>query len=163
MSFFATSWVDQAKNLLPPVVRNGSFQAFIQALFSSIIYESALYLTFETLILNKVRFNGQKMVLQGALNYLMGITVAPFIYISVDRNFRSNLFVFSTGEVKKAFVKSKLETPTTYVNATSESPTVYAFTVYIPIGIYTSTVINQVTAYTKLYKLAGKRFNVTSY
>lgn len=120
--------------------------------------------TFETEYKKRAKFNGQKIILQAALNDIFGITSAPFIYIETNQSVGSNLYFFEPSELTPVYFSEPSENDPVYFFEPSELGTEdYDFIVFIPVGIYTTELERQVRAQTTLFKLAGTRFIIDTY
>ena len=120
--------------------------------------------TFEINELKRAKFNGQKIVLQEALNDIFGIAIAPFIYIETVQSTGKNLFLYEQSEASPVFFSEVSESDPVYIFESGEVSTIdYDFKVKIPVAIYTAELDRQVKAQTKIYKVAGKRFITETY
>jgi hypothetical protein len=116
--------------------------------------------TFETNELKRAKWNGQKMVLQAALNDIFGITSAPFIIVeTVPSVF---VYFYEASEATPVHFYEQVESSAVFFYEDSELLTV-SFRVLIPSGIHTAELERQVRAQTNLYKLAGKTFDIETY
>ena len=121
-------------------------------------------LAFETQEVKRSKWNGQKILLQAALNDLFGITVAPFIYIETNQDPARNTYFYEASELVAVYFSEESEDAPIFLFESSELPAAdYDFTVFIPSGIHTAELERQVIAYTNLYKLAGPNFTTDTY
>ena len=107
----------------------------------------------------KAHANGQVIVLRAVLQQLTGISG---VSVTTGTSPVNKVFTYNKAEGTSIYTTNKSEgTVRTYTWNKSELPDAYDFNVSIPFEDATTDVINQVTTYTKQFKLAGKTFNVT--
>lgn len=137
---------------------------FIAALVNPLQYNTDLLKQFEIDQTKHAKWNGQKIVLQAALNDLFGITVSPFIIIETSTSTGFNTFFYEPLELSPVYVSEPSENDPLYIFEPSEIP-IYEvdFTIKIPASIWTLELERQVRSQTNIYKLAGKTFNIITY
>lgn len=147
------------------VVKNGTgIKDFLSSCVEPLQTKTDELSTFETQIRKEARWNGQKMILQAALNDIFGIVIAPFIIIEMNQSIATNTWFFQPSELIAVYFSQPTENDPVYLNQSSElSSSDYDFTVYIPVGIYTAEVERRVRALTTLYKIVGPSFNIETY
>lgn len=137
---------------------------FLAALVEPLQTRGDEFFDFETNEKKRAVWNGRKMVLQAALNDIFGITSAPFILVTWNRDISSNTFFFEPSENSPVYFSEVSEdSPIFFFEPGELATTDYDFTVEIPTGIHTAELERRVIASTKLYKLAGPNFNVITY
>lgn len=161
MSLFQTDWNLQVVKILAPVLR---------------VYALTIPLTdyLKGIIGGQLNYNGglpnvwglwqgQKIVLQAALNSFFGLS-ANTIYIGTQRSFVGNNYIYNKVENNPVYFFNKSEGKPLYIFNKAEIVTpFYPYTVFIPVGIYTAELNRRVIAFVKLYGLAGKLFNTATY
>lgn len=162
MSLFDTTFRKQATDYLPPVLRGESVIDFIYSLAepieSNVNGESAYIAALDNLL----RYNGQKIVLQSALNTLMGVTG---IIIEPRRTFNgiaAVLYNETETNVQTAYTSnSPFETMVT-INITEES-IAPDFQVKIPaINFSDPDFVALVDYYVNLIKVSGVTYDIIS-
>lgn len=118
---------------------------------------------FETEYKKRAKFNGQKIVLQEALNDIFEVTSAPYIIVETSQEIGDILYFYEPSELSPVYFSEPSELDPVYVFEASEITEGYDFKVKIPSGIYTAELNRRVTAETNLYKLAGKKFITETY
>jgi len=137
---------------------------FLASLVKPLQTNSSAMDSFDTEYRKRAKFNGQKIVLQEALNDIFGVTSAPYIYIEVTRDIGENLFFFETSESQPVYFSETSEDDPVYFYEDSELPEGnYDFIVYIPSGIHTAELERRVRAEVNIYKVAGTRFTIDTY
>lgn len=164
MGLFQTNWRTQAINLLPPILRSGTMSDFLSALVHPLQTDIDVNAFFDSDIRTKAKINGQIMVLAAGLNYIFGVTVAPFILISTYLN-PTRLFSRNEIEIYAPFYSSNesILIPPSYSFNEADTVVETNFIVKIPIGIYSTDVNNQCRNYVNIFKLAGKNFTIQTY
>lgn len=141
-----------------------SFLKFVISLLEPLQTMTDGMKTFETQELKRAKWNGQKIVLQAALNDLFGITTAPFILIETNQDLGQNTYFYEDTELVPVYFFEASENDPVYFFEDSETtPEDYDFKVLIPVGIWTIELERQVRAQTTLYKLAGPKFIIETY
>lgn len=164
MSLFTTDWRVQITRLLPSFKRGTSIIDWLTSLVAALFTKGTEWDTYDTEIRKRARFNGQKMVLQAALNDIFGVTSAPFILVESQHSIVVNVFIFNEAEGLHRYSYNEGEfTPPLYIFNESETPDAFDFLVKIPSGIHTAELERRVTEETRTYKLAGKTFDVITY
>lgn len=142
----------------------GQVKKFITSLLAPLQTMTDGMKTFETQEVKRAKWNGQKIVLQAALNDLFGVTSAPFIIIETNQDPSQNTYFYEQSENVPVYFTEESENDPLYFFESSEPPIEdYDFKVLIPTGIHTAELERQVIAQTKLYKLAGPKFLVETY
>lgn len=137
---------------------------FISALVKGLQTNGLSMKAFETSEKKRAKFNGQKIVLQAALNDIFSITSAPYIIIETNQQIGNNIYLFESSELAPVYTNELSENDPTYIFESSELFTVdFDFKILIPVGIYTTELQRQVSAQATLYKLAGTRFIIETY
>lgn len=137
---------------------------FLAALVKPLQTNTDLLDDFEAEQTKRATWNGQKIVLEAALNDIFGVTVAPFIYIEMNRDITTNVFFYQPSEAIPVYFSQPSENDPVYLSQPSELSAIdYDFTVFIPTGIHTAELERQLIAQTKLYKIVGPSFDVQTY
>ena len=137
---------------------------FLAAIVSPLQTNTNSLKTFETEQTKRAKWNGQKIVLQAALNDIFGITSAPYIIIETNPDIGDNTEFYEPSELSPVYFSEPSENDPAYFFESSElSINDFDFTVRIPVGIWTTELERQVKAQTNLYKLAGKIFILNTY
>ena len=137
---------------------------FIAALMEPMQTRTDDLKNFETEQTKRAKFNGQKIVLQAALNDLFGITSAPFIIVETNRNIGSNLYFYEPSEDQPVYFAEPSENDPIYFFEPGElTVTDYDFIVHIPSGIWTAELERRIKAQTMIYKLAGPKVIFDTY
>lgn len=137
---------------------------FLSALVKPLQTNTDSLSDFETEYGKRSRFNGQKIVLQAALNDIFGITNAPYIYIENTTSIGEILYFYEDSETQPVYFSEDSEDDDVLVYEDSELPASnYDFIVYIPSGIYTAELERRVRAEVNLYKVIGTRFTIDTY
>jgi hypothetical protein len=119
---------------------------------------------FEVGELKRAIWNGQKIVLQAALNDIFGITSPPYILVENNQDLGVNLYFYEPSESQPVYFSEPSEVDPVYFFEPSElSPIDYDFKILIPTGIWTTELERQIKAQAKLYKLAGPKMIVEQY
>lgn len=168
MGFFENiTWTTQARRILAPVMRRGtSFVLFVQSLIKPLETVNAAWVTFEADVRKRSKFNGQKIVLQEALNDIFGVTVAPFIQVETNQVVGAANYFYKEAESDpdpNYFYKEAEPGGINYFYKESEGGGQTNFTVKIPVGIHTAELEARVSAETNKYKLAGMTFDIVTY
>jgi hypothetical protein len=147
------------------VKRNGTgIKDFLAALVKPLQTNTDLLDDFEAQETKRATWNGQKIVLEAALNDLFGITVAPFIYIEMNRSVATNTYFYQPSEFIPVYFSQPSENDPVYLSQESELSAVdYDFTVFIPVGIHTAELERRVRAETNLYKVVGPNFDIQTF
>ena len=166
MSLFATNFRKQVTEWLAPVLRGSSHIDWLYSLVYPLETALTIDSTFETSVLDNIRYNGQKMVLQGGLNEIFGIAVAPFILIETRQTFNGlPALVLDQVEIgETSIVLDNTEGDTMLIlDESEETPFDEDFVVKIPIGIYTPALEAQVDSQVIKYKVAGTTYRIETY
>lgn len=104
--------------------------------------------------------NGQKMVLQKAINTIMGFA-ADTVYITTNTDVASQLYFYQASENFPVYFSEPSENDPVYFYNNGELGGNGAdFTVNVPAAQNTTENIRRITALTNLYKLSGKTFSI---
>jgi hypothetical protein len=159
--FDAVEWRKQVINLLPPVVRGGNVVDFVSSLLVGLQTKGDEMDAQEDIWLKTATFNGQKMVLQAALNDLMVLTG---IYIEINSSPNENVFLYEAVEILPVYLYDSTEaTPVYFFDESEVLANDYDFIIYIPILDHTAEVERRVKNYANLYKTAGTQFKIDTY
>jgi hypothetical protein len=141
-----------------------SLKEFLAALLFPLQSLTTSMDSFDTLMKKSAKFNGQKMVLQAALNDLFSITVDPKILIENNFANANENYFYNTAETTKQYFFNSAELDAFYFFNTAETTSQsYDFKVLIPISLYNSELERRVKNETTLLKLAGTRFIIQTY
>jgi hypothetical protein len=144
--------------------RGGSqLKDFLSAVLEPLQTNTDAMKEFETEYTKRAKFNGQKIVLQEALNDIFGVTVAPFILIELNESIGFNSYFYNEAELSPVYFKNESENDPHYNFNAAEITSDYDFIVKIPSGIHTAELERRVRAEVNLYKLVGKTFDITTY
>ena len=163
MSFFTTIWRTQVTRLLPPELRSTSLIDWITSLVEPLQTVLSDDISYEEETRRRALYNGQKLVLQDALNVIFG--QAPNdIYIETQQGLTLAVFAYNEDEGIDLFSYNESEgNPPIYLFNEDESVDAYDFIVYVPVGIYTAELDRRIRAEVNLYKIAGKTFGIETY
>jgi len=156
----------QANMLLPPMLRSTTMVDFLGSLLSPL---TSLLLTDKdtiTEIAIRAQWTGQKMVMQEALNYVFGITVAPFIIIETVQSGNVTLYAFDSEEdtdVEYVWKDGGVSTAYAYSEGEADTPLGYDFLVKMPVGIATAENLALLAQQVDLIKVAGKTYSIITY
>lgn len=149
------------------LIKNGedqTFKKFIIGLLGPLQTLTDGLKTFETGELKRAKWNGQKIVLQAALNDIFGITSEPSIHIETNDDIAQNTYFYFPSELVPVYFSKKIEGDPVYLFKASEPPAEdYDFKVLVPAGIYTAELDRQIRAQTNLYKIVGPKFLIETY
>ena len=166
MSFFDTNIRQKITEYLPPELRGESFIDFLTALLEPMQTALSGNQQFETDTLFASKINGQKIVLQHALNQFMGVPeLDPQIIIETSRKAGGAPDFFTNedeGGIPMLFGNND-EYTGSFINNSEILPDLADFIVKIPIGIHTAEFEDRVSQYTQLYKVFGKTFTIETY
>lgn len=164
MGLFDITWRKQGGNLLPPGKRSASMVDFMAALLSPLQSVTSSVGQFATEQEKRARFNGQKIVLQAALNDIFLISEAPFIVVETQTAVAYGNFIYGESEGVDVYTFGEAESePTIYIFDESEAVDEYDFLIKIPVALYSSELERRVRAEVETYKMYGKSFNVITY
>lgn len=162
MGLFQTNFRNAIINILPPILRGGSLVDWISGLTYGLQYNINNQASFSADIATKALFRGQHGTLQAALNYVMNTTG---ILVTTNTSIVQRVYLYRESEAipSLVFYREAESTRSPIIFRESETPDAYDFTVKVPVAFYTTAIGNQITSYVKLYKLAGKSFNIITY
>lgn len=166
MSLFDTKFKPQVTNYLPPVLRGSSIIDYLSSLVYPLEQRLLTDKAFETDINNRLRYNGQKIKMQAAINEIMGVVSAPYIIIVTRQTFvglpqlvldesepGSTMLVFDEAEGGNTLI----------IDESEEVADQDEFEVQIPVGLSNTDFDAKVEAEINKLKVAGTRFNITTY
>lgn len=161
MSFLNIDFREQVKMLLPPVMRSVSIVDYLSALTEPLTTLAAATQPFYDEQLIIAQSTSQKMVMQQAINGIMGITT---IYIVTGRGEGLTSYVFPEGAGTTLHVWEEGGASTTYVLTEGEAdlPSGYDFTVYVPASLGVDEQ-NRVDALVKQLKAPGTTYQTILY
>lgn len=164
MGLFQTTWRTQVEKLLPPELRSGSVIDFLTSLVHPLQVTMDANEAFDFDIRLRAKFNGRKMILQAALNTIFAQPANTIIVETQFANIAYNNYIYNESEGITIFTYGEAESSNTmYTFNESEPISTFDFLVKVPIGIYTAELDRRIRAEVKLYKLAGKTFDVVTY
>jgi hypothetical protein len=170
MSFISDiigTWRDEVIKMLPPIMRGESVIDWLASLVSPVQTGTDNINDFEVQIRRRLKYNGQIMVLQAALDEIFGDGSPPFIRIETNRDPAAipAFFYDETDGIPTAFFFDELDVgPTTFITPnTGDNNLIPTFRVLIPIAIHTPELEESVRVEVQLYKIAGKLFEITTY
>lgn len=141
-----------------------SLKEFLAALLFPLQSLTTSMDSFDTLMKKSAKFNGQKMVLQAALNDLFSITVDPKILIENNSADANRIYFYNNAELTKQYVFNNAESnPFYFFNTAELTAQSYDFKVLIPTSLHTAELERRVKSETELIKLAGTRFIIETY
>lgn len=166
MSLFNTDFGNQVLNWLPPVVRGASHVQWLYSLIWPVQTKIDSDTPFTETTLDDIRYNGQKMVMQGGINEKFGIVAVPFILIETRQTFNGlPALVLDEIEVgETSIVADQTEGVTMLIiDDTEETAFVEDFKVKIPLFYHSATFEAQVDEEVKKYKVAGTTYTIETY
>lgn len=136
---------------------------YISALIKPLQTNTNSLKVFETEYKKRAKFNGQKIVLQSALNNIFGVAIAPFIIVTPNREIGENSYFYNDAEISPMYFYNDAEVNPKFSYNATEVVSDFDFLIEIPIGIYTTDLERRVRAEANLYKLAGVTFDIITY
>lgn len=136
---------------------------FLSALVEPVQTVTDDMLAFENQYTKRARFNGQKIVLEAALNEIFGVTTPPLIYIETNQGIGSSLYFFEPAEGSPVYFSEPSEIDPVYFFESGDSVSDFDFTVFIPVGIYTAELDRRVRAEVTLFKVAAATFDIQTF
>jgi hypothetical protein len=112
---------------------------------------------FNNNLITRAYYNGQKMVLQKALNEIFTLP-ANTIIIENNQEASAALYTYNVFETSPLYFSNVAEANPVYTQNIAEVGGSYDFLVKIPSGIYSAELNRKVIAETNLLKLTGTRF-----
>lgn len=141
-----------------------SIKEFLAALLFPLQSLTTSMDSFDTLIKKTAKFNGQKMVLEAALNYLFYITTDPKIKVENAFADGDQIYFYNNPEITKQYFFNDAELDPLYLyNSAELTLQTYDFIVLIPTSLHTAELERRVQSETTLIKLAGTRFIIQTY
>jgi hypothetical protein len=146
-------------------MRSTSFIDLITSLLAGLKTNSDSFAAFEATTLNAAKYNGQKIVLQYALNQLFFVLSPPFIIVETIDSSLGDVYVFAESDSRTSYSFAQADTPKTYsVWGFNEADiSSVDFVVKIPSGIYSTELDRQIKAQVNIYKVAGTTFTTQQY
>lgn len=141
-----------------------SLKEFLAALLFPLQSLTTSMDSFDTLIKKTAKFNGQKMVLEAALNDLFSITTDPKIKVENAFADGDQIYFYNNPEITKQYFFNDAELDPLYLyNSAELTLQTYDFIVLIPTSLHTAELERRVQSETTLIKLAGTRFIIQTY
>jgi len=135
---------------------------FLSALVKGLQTNSDAMETFNNDLVTRSKYNGQKMVMQKALNEIFGQAV-NYIKIDYNRSVAIGIFFYNSAEASPNFFFNSAESQPRYFLNLGEFTSIYDFTVQVPNAYYIGTGnVRRITAEVNKIKVLGKKFNVVS-
>ena len=152
------------KDLLLITEGVGQVRKFIASLLAPLQEKTDETKTFEEEQLRRARYNGQKIVLQAALNEIFGITSLPYIIVETNRGIGGNTYFYEPAEATPVYFSEPSESEPVYFFEPGELVAEdYDMRVLIPSGIWTAELERQVRAETLTYKIGGPKVIFDTY
>lgn len=141
-----------------------SIKEFLAALLFPLQSLTTSMDSFDALIKKTAKFNGQKMVLEAALNDLFSITTDPKIKVENAFADGDQIYFYNNPEITKQYFFNDAELDPLYLyNSAELTLQTYDFIVLIPTSLHTAELERRVQSETTLIKLAGTRFIIQTY
>jgi hypothetical protein len=148
------------------ILRHGgtALKDFISSLVEPLQNSSNSLDNFDTEYRKRAKFNGQKIVLQAALNDIFGVVAPPWIIVENNASAGQNTYFYEPSESSPVYFYEPLENDPVYFYEPGEllNPE-YDFKVKIPVGIHTAELERRVRAEVNTYKVVGTRFIIETY
>lgn len=136
---------------------------FISALLQGLQFNSNSLDVLYSDLLIRSRYNGQKMVMQKALNEIFGLAVNT-IYIVTGRNPNATIFFYEPAELVPTYFYEVSENNPEYFSEPGEiTGSGFDFVVLIPVGIWTAELDRRVRSEVVKIKLIGKTFTTQTF
>lgn len=136
---------------------------FISSLIQGLQFNSNNLDVIYSDLLTRSLYNGQKVVMQKALNEIFGLAVNT-IYIVTDRNPNGTVYFYEPSELVPDYFFEVSENNPEYFSEPGEvTVSGFDFVVLIPVGIWTTELNRRVKAEVTKIKLIGKTFTTTTY
>ena len=137
---------------------------FISSLIQSLQFNSDQLDPFYENLLKRSKYNGQKMVLQKALNEIFATGGgAHEIIVQTILDPTTYLYFYEPSETVFEYFFEPSESDPIFFFEPSETPSPYDFEVKIPVADWTAELQRRVTSETELIKIVGKTFTVITY
>lgn len=161
MSLFDTTFRKQITEYLPPVIRGESLVDYIYSLVvpaeTSLNGESAGQADLDVLL----RYNGQKIVMQAALNTILGVTG---IIVETQRTFNGVAAVMYNEDEELETAQVWQEGYETMITINESEETNNAnILIKIPVGIYTADLDAEADYYVNILKATGTTHEIITY
>lgn len=159
MGYFDHDITELVKSAVPPKKRSISVISFLKSLVYPLQYlasRDSIYFNREVV---RAQYNGQKIVMQTALNDELLLAANTIVVVTVDDS-GAGMFVGNTGEVPVTYVGNKSESGITWMGNSAESgiPLEYDFKIQVPSAQNTTDNINLITHLADRMKMAGKQY-----
>ena len=165
MSLFSVSFRKQIKDFLAPVLRGeyliDLFYYHLKPLQTAINTN----VDFEEEQERRAKYNGQKIVLQTALNEIMSVTSAPFILVETRQSFLGIAPVFYNVFEPSitAVIGNVGENTIAVLNNSEETAYIEDVVVKIPVSLSTTNFDANVKAEFLKYKVTGVTYRIETY
>lgn len=137
---------------------------FISGLAQPLQYQSGIMDSFYIDLLARSQYNGQKMVMQKALNEIFATGYgAHEIIVQLNNSLTDYLYFFEASETSPEYFFESAEATPVYFFEPSETPPAASFTIKIPVADYTAELDRRIKAEVNGMKLTGKTFLTTTY
>jgi hypothetical protein len=114
----------------------------------------------------RAMYNGQKIVLQDALNVIFG-QVPNTIYIETNLTLVAIEYIYTEPEaplIAYTYKEAEVTNPFfSFTEAEAAGAGSYDFIVFVPVGIFTTELERRIRSEVSRYKLAGKTFTIQTY
>jgi hypothetical protein len=162
---FNINFVDFAKNLLPPFLKQVKFLTFLKSLCLPITTVNHNLNNYINDTLYKVSFTGQIIYLEHILNDYFDDSLRR-IYIDDGLQLGLPPYIYNKIETRPKYTYNKSEIPPAnvwYLRNRSEYFAEDDFIVFVPVSILTTPMERAIKSLVLRYKLAGKRFSVQTF
>ena len=152
--------------MIPPVVRSNSIVDWGHSLVKPLdsLMDADWAYIYDQYVIGHL--TGQKMVMQGGLNFLFRITIAPFIIVETARDEGTTLYAYNEVEATDTFIYNEVEGTTIYLYNEAEAiqPAAADIIVKIP-SIYSTPVENldRLEQQVEILKPVGTTYKVVIY
>jgi hypothetical protein len=165
MSLFSVSFRKQVKDFLAPVIRGEYWIDFIYYLIKPLQTAINDNVNFEEEQERRAKYNGQKMIVQTALNEIMSVTSAPFILVETRQSFLNIAPVFYNEPEPEITGVTGNESENTITTLNNSEETAFAedVVVKIPVGLSTTSFDANVEAEFLKYKVTGVTYRIETY
>lgn len=165
MSLFSVSFRKQVKDFLAPILRGETTIDFLYSLMKPLQTAINDNVSFEEETERRAKYNGRKIIIQTALNEIMGVTISPFILVETRQIFLGIApVIYNEGEIGiTAVIGNEVENTMIIINNSEETAFSEDVVVKIPIGLSTTDFDTNVEAEFLRYKVAGVTYRVETY
>lgn len=152
-----------ALQLLPTFLRSESIIAFVNSLLAPLENKRIeTFGSYRTDILERCRYNTQKIVVEAILNKLYPNNTISKIYINSGYDYENVNFYYKESEALPVFFYNELESEAVYFYKESEiGGNDVDFTVYVPTILAAQN--NQIKQTVNKYRAAGMRFKIINF